>query len=211
MAQQVRLYEFMYILDPGLSPEEVEEVMTSLKDALEEVGGEFHADYEWARRRLAYRIKGFGEGIFRIIYFDAVGIVGDQLLKHAAMDTRIIRAMVFVANPKTIFRPREPMPEEPVAEEGAAPEEGAEVEGAPVEEGAVVEAATEEAAVEAAPEVVAEAAPEAAPEVVEEAPVVEEAVVEPEAPVAEAEEVEAPVAAPEVEAEVEPETPAEPE
>jgi ribosomal protein S6 len=207
MAQQVRLYEFMYILDPGLSPEEVEEVMTSLKDALEEAGGEFHADYEWARRRLAYRIKGFGEGIFRIMYFDAVGIVGDQLLKDAAMDTRIIRAMVFVANPKTIFRPREPMPEEPVVEEGA------------VEEGAVEEAPAEEGAVEAAPEVAAEVAPEAAeeaaPEVAEEAPAVEEAVVETEAPAVEAEEVEAPAveaqAQAEVEAEVEPETPAEPE
>jgi ribosomal protein S6 len=201
MAQQVRLYEFMYILDPGLSPEEVEEVMTSLKDALEEAGGEFHADYEWARRRLAYRIKGFGEGIFRIMYFDAVGIVGDQLLKDAAMDTRIIRAMVFVANPKTIFRPREPMPEEPAADAAA------------VEEGAVEETVAEEGAVEAAPEVAPEAAEEAAPEVAEEAPAVEEAVVETEAPAVEAEEVEAPAveAAPEVEAEVEPETPAEPE
>jgi small subunit ribosomal protein S6 len=153
MAQQVRLYECMYIVDPGLSPEEVEEVGTGMRAALEEAGGEFHADYEWARRRLAYRIKGFGEGLYRIMYFDSTGDAADQVLRHADMDTRVIRAMIFVANPKTIFRPREPMAEEPVAAEG---EGEADIE-------AEVPAAEVEAP-EVEPEVQADAEPSAAEE-----------------------------------------------
>lgn len=123
MEQQVKLYECMYIVDPGLSSEEIEEVITGVQGALDEVGAAYHADYEWARRRLAYRIKGFTEGIYRIVYFDGTGEAADMLLRHTSMDQHILRAMVFVANPKTIFRPREPAPEEPAGEEGA--EEGA--------------------------------------------------------------------------------------
>ncbi len=120
MEQRIRLYECMYIVDPTLDPSEVEAAVRGMHDLVVEFGGTVKNDYDWGRRRLAYKIRQWTEGLYRILYFEGTGEVADQLKRHTLMDTRLVRAMVVTANPLAIYRPREEVEQEAAAAEGTA-------------------------------------------------------------------------------------------
>jgi len=190
MSQRVQLYEAMYILDSSFEDEEIAAIEERIKAGIESTGGQFESVHEFARRRLAYEIKGHRDGIYRVMYFTGTGETVDELKREFNLAEDIVRGTVLVANPKYMVG-KKVAEEAPVAEEGEeVSEEAAEGAEEAVEEVAVegaeevVEEAVEEVAVEGAEEVVEEAgvveaveevAAEAAEEAVEEAPAVEEA------------------------------------
>ncbi|MCX7599153.1 MAG: 30S ribosomal protein S6 [Armatimonadetes bacterium] len=125
MEERVKLYECMYILDPRLDGADTEAAIRGLHDVVAEFGGTVKNDYDWGRRRFAYKIGPWTEGQYRIMYFEGTGEVAKQVKRHGVMDARIIRTLVVVANPATMYRPagEEPLAEEAVAEvAGPAPE-----------------------------------------------------------------------------------------
>lgn len=124
MERQTKLYECMYILDPSLDAAETEAAIRSMHDVVAEFGGVVKNDYDWGRRRFAYKIGPWTEGQYRILYFEGTGEVANQVKRHSVIDARVIRALVVVANPAAIYKPpgAEPAEEAPPEETGQAGE-----------------------------------------------------------------------------------------
>ena len=185
MAEEITLYESMYILPVDLDDEEGEQITGILHDTVADAGAEVVADELLGRRRLAYEIDHQTEGIYRLMYFKGTGPAVDAVKNEFRLNERIIRGLVVVANPQAIFRPR-PEPEPSVA----PPEEPAEPQSA-LSQAPADEAEPEAEAAEPEPEAdAAEPEPEAAepePEADAAEPEPEAAEPEPEADTAEPE------------------------
>jgi small subunit ribosomal protein S6 len=65
----LKLYEAMYIVDPGQSEREVEAVAERLKAEIAEKGGEVVDVHHLGKKRLAYPIKKKREGYYFLLYF----------------------------------------------------------------------------------------------------------------------------------------------
>ena len=134
--------------------------MEHVEEMVRSVGGDIKAHYDWGRRKFAYKIRQWTEGLYRLLYFEAPGQGLDELRQHVMSDERVIRMMVVVANPKAIWRPRaereeeeelegEEITAEPVAAEAEAsapePLAAAEQESSKQEENSAEEAGPAEA------------------------------------------------------------------
>lgn len=60
----IRAYEALYIVNPDLADEQIDAVSERYKKVVEQHGGEIENINRWEKRRLAYEVKGFREGIY---------------------------------------------------------------------------------------------------------------------------------------------------
>lgn len=60
----MRTYEVMFILRPDLPEEESEKIIAGLETAATQAGAQLHHTDRMGRRRLAYRVRGFGDGTY---------------------------------------------------------------------------------------------------------------------------------------------------
>ncbi len=157
LPKQPVLYEAMYIVDSALDEAALADIVSTLEQHVQNLGGELVATREFGRRRLAFEIDGHTAGTYMITYFKSFGDVVDEVKHEMHLIEGIVRGLVVVANPKAIFDPQAK-----AAEPEAAPAEALAAE-APAAEAPAAEAAAapEAEAPETAPEAEAEAAPEA--------------------------------------------------
>lgn len=89
----MRTYEMLFLLKPDLADEAVAESKERLQTIIAEFGGEFVNEAEgWGRKRLAYTIEDYHEGIYSLWYFkgqpetvlelDRVIKISDNFLRH---------------------------------------------------------------------------------------------------------------------------------
>lgn len=89
----MREYELMFIIKPDAAEEDVVALKERLKKIMAEVGGEVTEELPgWGRRRLAYRIEKYPEGVYSVWHFkglpetvkelDRVMKISDVLLRH---------------------------------------------------------------------------------------------------------------------------------
>ena len=87
-----RQYELIYIVAPVATDAEVEELHGEIKGHIETLGGSVESTEIWGRRKLAYQIGRYGEGIYVAQLINGPGgMVGeverrlrvrDQVLRH---------------------------------------------------------------------------------------------------------------------------------
>lgn len=66
----MRTYELMFILKPDLTEEQILETKERLQKIIADFGGEFvNAADGWGKKRLAYSIEDYLEGIYSLWYF----------------------------------------------------------------------------------------------------------------------------------------------
>lgn len=170
MAKEAVLYEAMYILDSSLTDEEIAALEEQFRTAIEGQGAQFESVHEFARRRLAYAIKGHTDGIYRVMYFRSSGAAVEEIKHEFTLSEDVVRGIVTVANPKMLVGPKpEPVKEAKAEEAEEAPAEAAEEAPAEVAE-APVEAAEAPAEVAETPAEAAEAPAEEAAEAPAETP-----------------------------------------
>ena len=181
MPEANTLYETMYIINPGLTPEEVDQVVGRIENHITANGGELVGTRDFGRRHLAYKIAHQSEGIYKIVYFRGGGAVVDEVKREILLTETIVRSTVFLANPDcylddhndlimpTTGTRRGDLTAEEAAAAAAAPEAAAPAEepaeAAPAEEAAVPESPVAEPVAEEpaeAPAAEEPAAPEAA-------------------------------------------------
>lgn len=68
-----RNYEMMFVLRPDLSDEQTDAAIAKYKDQLTELGGTNIQMDVWGRRRLAYPIKKFNDGVYVLLHYQADG------------------------------------------------------------------------------------------------------------------------------------------
>lgn len=63
----MRDYELVYIISPQISPEDVEGMNKKVAQLIANSGGEVTETQPWGRKRLAYSIQDFREGIYVVV------------------------------------------------------------------------------------------------------------------------------------------------
>lgn len=89
----MRTYELMFILKPDLAEEEIVETKERLQQIITDFAGEFVNEADgWGKKRLAYSIEDYTEGIYCLWYFkgqpetaqeiDRIIKLSDKFLRH---------------------------------------------------------------------------------------------------------------------------------
>jgi SSU ribosomal protein S6P len=88
----MRKYEIMYIIRPDIDDEAKKSLVEKFDKVLTDNGAEIIESKEWGKRRLAYEIKHFRDGIYHIINvkaepkavqeFDRLMKINDNIIRH---------------------------------------------------------------------------------------------------------------------------------
>ena len=91
--RKVRTYEINYVIRPNIEEEAKAKLVEQYNDILTNNGSEIVESKDWSKRRLAYEINDFREGIYHVITvkaedpkgineFDRVVKISPDVLRH---------------------------------------------------------------------------------------------------------------------------------
>ena len=95
----VRTYETVFITLPTLTDDEDRGVVDALAAVVSDGGGVFTANDRMGRRRLAYPIKKFEDGVYTRFLFDAEPGVPKELDRRLRISDKVIRHMTVRLEP----------------------------------------------------------------------------------------------------------------
>jgi small subunit ribosomal protein S6 len=98
-------YEAVVIFDPNSSIEEMDAVLTKIKDVIS-ADGEIKEVFEWGKKRFAYPIFKKTEGFYYLITFDAKTDVPLELKRIARITDLIFRFRVFLRDDSVTAMPQ---------------------------------------------------------------------------------------------------------
>ena len=92
MSQSAK-YEVLYIIRPDLGEDSKKELVEQFDKVLSIGGPEVTESKDWAKRRFAYEIKGYKEGIYHLVNlttdnseaideFERLARINDNILRH---------------------------------------------------------------------------------------------------------------------------------
>ncbi len=87
-------YEVMYLLDPELEEEGLEDKKERLKAIVESGNGEVVSMEEWGKKRLAYEIQGLNKGLYLLVEFTASSDDIDEISEKSNVEEGVIRYQV---------------------------------------------------------------------------------------------------------------------
>ncbi len=90
----MRNYELMYIIRPDFDEEKVAEVIEKYNNLIANNGGEVVTADKWGKRRLAYEIKDFHEGIYVLVNFNGVPDTSREIDRVMKISDDVIRFMI---------------------------------------------------------------------------------------------------------------------
>jgi small subunit ribosomal protein S6 len=124
----MRQYETGFVLSPTLSEEETAQFIQQMAAIVAQKNGRMVKQDVWGKRRLAYVIKKFSEGVYVFFTYDGPGDVSAELERRFKQSDAVIRFLTVKRDLRSQARKRR----KKHAEEGArAPEAGAEASAAP--------------------------------------------------------------------------------
>jgi len=92
----MRTYEVLFILSPQVTEEETTTLVTDFKGVAERNGATLKNEEAWGRRRLAYPIHKFNEGVYHLFVFESDSSLSeldrrmknvDRVLRHIIVRT----------------------------------------------------------------------------------------------------------------------------
>ena len=89
----IRTYETVFITDPTLTDDEERSVVDAFTAVVTDGGGVFTANDRMGRRRLAYPIKKFEDGVYTRFLYDSEGSVPKELDRRLRISDKVIRHM----------------------------------------------------------------------------------------------------------------------
>ena len=116
----MRTYEVMFIAAPNTAEDDVRKLTTQLESVVSELGGKVTKAENLGRRRLAYTIHKFDEGIYSLLNIEGTGgeiaeverrlRVSDLVIRHMTVrtDEDLHRAAKLKAKRKTQTAARSP-------------------------------------------------------------------------------------------------------
>ncbi len=88
---RIHSYESAVIINAALEDEQIELVVTKLRDTITQSGGEIFSTENWGRKRLAYQIKKNKIGYYIIFQFTAPVEAIAQIERVYRLDENIVR------------------------------------------------------------------------------------------------------------------------
>jgi small subunit ribosomal protein S6 len=89
----MRTYEVLFILSPQVTEEEATALIAEFKRIAESTGATLKSEDAWGRRRLAYPIQKFNEGIYHLFVFES-GASLAELDRRMKNSDRVLRHMI---------------------------------------------------------------------------------------------------------------------
>jgi small subunit ribosomal protein S6 len=123
-------YEILLLLDPDISEERQNEIVTRIRETVERGDGGWDRHDVWGRRKLAYEIAHKPEGFYHLLLFSTTPEVLDEITRVLRITDGVLRHLA-VRRPKKSEAPQAqpaPVAEEPEAEAQAEAEPEAEAE-----------------------------------------------------------------------------------
>lgn len=90
----MRKYEILYVLRPDLTEEEVQSNREKFNTLITNNGGEIVKVDEMGKRRLAYEINDFKEGIYTVVYFQGANDTVNELDRVIKITEDVIRFLI---------------------------------------------------------------------------------------------------------------------
>lgn len=91
---KLRTYETLFIVQPNATEEEVQAVANGVENLVTQDGGSIVQAEVWGKRRLAYEVKRFNEGIYVLVRFEAGPQLIDKLENQFKLNDDVIRYLV---------------------------------------------------------------------------------------------------------------------
>ena len=98
----MRTYEALYIVQPDAAEDEVQTVVEGVESLVAENGGSIVRLDVWGKRRLAYNVKGFQEGIYVLTRFESIETFPKKLEDHFRLNESVIRSLLVHIDEKTL-------------------------------------------------------------------------------------------------------------
>jgi small subunit ribosomal protein S6 len=91
---KVNNYELIIILKPDLANEKLDTVLENVKKFISGKGGAVADVQKWGKRRLAYPIKHFGEGIYFLLKLQAKASQNRELEINLRISEDVLRHLL---------------------------------------------------------------------------------------------------------------------
>jgi small subunit ribosomal protein S6 len=93
-------YETLYIIQPNLPDDQVEEIVRLFEGVIPENRGTLVKTDKWGKRKLAYRIGRHWEGYYVIYEYDGDGATQRELERRLKIHDHVIRHMTTRVDPR---------------------------------------------------------------------------------------------------------------
>ncbi len=90
----MRSYEVLFIVRPDYEEEQISSIIARYTDVITSQKAVVTTAEKWAKRRLAYELDDFREGIYIIITFEGPSDLAIELDRRMKLDQQILRHMV---------------------------------------------------------------------------------------------------------------------
>jgi small subunit ribosomal protein S6 len=85
-----RKYEVMFIVRPDMVEEDLSKLISTLESSVTSTGGTAKSEV-WGKRRLAYRVGKFNDGIFVLMLVDAAGAAVHEVERRLRVTEPVIK------------------------------------------------------------------------------------------------------------------------
>ena len=100
----MRQYETGFVLSPTLSEEETTQFIQQMAEIVAQKKGRMVRQDIWGKRRLAFPIKRFQEGVYVFFTYDGGGDVSVELERRFKQTDAVIRFMTVLKDPRDLVR-----------------------------------------------------------------------------------------------------------
>jgi len=85
-----RTYELMFIVRPDMVDEDLNKLISTLDSSMTSAGGTVKSEV-WGKRRLAYNVGGFNDGIFVLLVLEGTGAMVHELERRLRVTEPVIK------------------------------------------------------------------------------------------------------------------------
>ena len=85
-----RKYELMFIVRPDMVDDELNKLISTLESSVTSAGGTVKSEV-WGKRRLAYTVRKFNDGIFVLLLVDGTGAMMHEVERRLRVTEPVIK------------------------------------------------------------------------------------------------------------------------
>lgn len=87
----MRSYEVVFISAPATTEDDITKLTSQLEHVVNDKGGKVTKIDNWGRRKLAYRIRKFDEGVYTLLYLESNGREISEIERRLRVTDFVIR------------------------------------------------------------------------------------------------------------------------
>ena len=87
----MRDYEILYIVRPDLDEEQLKEAVGKVDGLIATLGGQHERTNVWGKRRLAYTVRSFGEGLYVLLTLEGTGGMIHEIERRLRVTEPVIK------------------------------------------------------------------------------------------------------------------------